>query len=203
MILKEAVNDSRAEDICRYMATASGGVCSIARCPTKGEDLRKAVVPRSISETIGIGKHVRQAKKSGKHVVSALVEATDGLMLFEGHIKSFEREEQGSFMWGKIVVDGTGSFQQHKLEIWYKNEFLVSWKDGDPFVTCPDSICVVDAATAEGLSNWGDDFRVGRKVVVFGRKAHSIWRTKRGLELFSPKHFGFDVKHIPIEKIVI
>jgi DUF917 family protein len=38
--------------------------------------------------------------------------------------------------------------------------------------------------------------------VVFGRRAYKIWRTKRGIELFSPRHFGFDIGYRPIEDIV-
>jgi len=33
-------------------------------------------------------------------------------------------------------------------------------------------------------------------------KAAKPWRTKRGLRIFSPKHFGFDIKYRPIEDIV-
>ena len=104
-------------------------------------------------------------------------------------------------MWGNIEIKGTGDSERHELKVWYKNEFLISWENGRPFVTCPDTICVVDADSAEGLSNWGNDFRERRNVVVFGRKAHDLWRTEKGLELFSPKHFGFNIEYVRIEEI--
>jgi hypothetical protein len=79
---------------------------------------------------------------------------------------------------------------------------MITWLNERPYVTCPDTICVVDAKTGEGLSVWGQEFGKNREVVVFGRRAYKIWRTKRGIELFSPKHFGFDIGYRPIEDIV-
>jgi DUF917 family protein len=199
IILKEAVDDFRAEEICRTIAVLSGGQCGVARCPAKGKDIRNAVVPNSISEAIKIGRYAREAVNP----VEALIEISGGFRFFEGKVSSFERSEEGAFMRGTIEVEGTENFEGHKLKIWYKNEFLISWKDEVPFVSCPDTICVVDSISAEGLSCWNDDFRKGRNVVVFGRKAHSLWRTKRGLEIFSPKHFGFGIEYEPIENIVV
>jgi len=201
MILKKAVDDARAEDICRYVAVASGGMCGVARCPTKGRDIREAIVPNSISDAIKVGKSVREAGGSGRDPVEALLKALNGFKLFHGKVKSFERREEGAFIWGNIEFTGIEDYQRHELKIWFKNEFLISWKDGKPFVTCPDTICVVDADSAEGLSCWGKDFKKDREVVVIGRNAHEIWRTEKGLKLFSPKHFGFNIEYTPVERI--
>lgn len=201
MILKEAIDDSRAEDICRYMAMVSGGICSVARCPTKGKDLREAVVPRSISEAIGIGKHIREAAEKGESPTEALIKASNGYELFHGKVKRFERKEEGAFVRGNIKITGIENYKQHELNIWFKNEFLISWKDETPFVTCPDSLYVVDAYSGEGLSCWGEDFQKKREVMVIGRKAHELWRTEKGLQLFSPRHFGFKIEYTPIERI--
>ena len=202
IILKEAVDDARAEDLCRYMAVASGGMCGVARCPAKGREIRDAVVPGSISEAIKIGKSVREAREGGENPVEALIKASNGFKLFHGKVKFFDRKEEEAFMWGNIKIAGIEDYGQHELEVWFKNEFLISWKDKKRFITCPDTICVVDVDSGEGLSNWGEDFKKGREVVVIGRKAHELWRTKKGLELFSPKHFGFNIEYTPIERIV-
>jgi len=202
MILKRAVDDYRVEDICRYMAIVSGGLCGVARCPVEGRDIRNSIVPNSVSEVIDIGKKVREARESGDSPVEVLIEALNGFKLFYGKVKSFERKEEGGFMWGNIKISGAEDYKQHELKIWFKNEFLISWKDGKPFVTCPDTICVVDANSSEGLSNWGGDFKKDREVVVIGRKAHELWRTEKGLELFSPRHFRFNIEYTPIESIV-
>lgn len=84
-----------------------------------------------------------------------------------------------------------------------KNENLVSWLDDKPYVTCPDLICIVDSQTSEGISNSraAESYK-GNNVVVLGIKAIDQWRSPKGIEVFGPKHFGFDIMYKPIEEIV-
>ena len=80
---------------------------------------------------------------------------------------------------------------------------LVSWLDGKPFVSCPDLICIADSETSEGLSNFVDSgAHNGRNVTVFGIAAHERWRTRKGVEIFGPRHFGFDLEYVPLEKLL-
>jgi DUF917 family protein len=201
IIVKNTVDDARAEEICRHIAVASGGTCAVARCPTKGRDIRNAVVQNSISATIKIGRSIRQARECGADPVKALIETSDAYLLFLGKVRSYERREEGGHMWGIIDIAGTEDFKKEKLRIWYKNEYLITWLNEKPYATCPDTICVVDSRIGEGLSAWGQEFTKNREVAVLGRKAHKIWRTEKGIELFSPKHFGFDIKYRPIESL--
>lgn len=202
IILKYAVDDARAEDICRYVAVASGGTCGVARCPMKGKDIKNAVVPNSISATIGIGRSIREARERQEDPVQAFIQASDGYLLFRGKVDSFERKGDGGFMWGTVSIIGTEDFNGEELRIWFKNEYLITWRNWKPYVTCPDSVCVVDAKTSEGISAWGREFRKKREVVIVGKKAYKIWRTRRGIELFSPRHFGFDIEYKPIEDLM-
>ncbi|RLI33837.1 DUF917 domain-containing protein, partial [Candidatus Bathyarchaeota archaeon] len=99
-------------------------------------------------------------------------------------------------------IRGSGDYSGHVMEVWFKNENLVSWLDGEPYVTCPDLITLLDPATADALSNWGEDLRKGREVAVIGIKAPDLWRTPRGLEILTPRYFGFDIEYRPIEEIM-
>jgi len=200
MILKHAISDQRAEDICRYMAVVSGGLCGVARCPTKGEKIREAVVPNSITNCIGIGRSIREAREARKDPVEAFITSSKGIRIFEGRISRWDREKREAFMWGTMSLEGMKEYTDQRLKIWYKNEFLIAWKNGDPVVTCPDSLCVLDAETGRGMSNWPEDLNafIGRRVVAVGVHAARIWMTKRGLDIFSPRHLGFDIDYTPI-----
>ena len=82
--------------------------------------------------------------------------------------------------------------QKNNFKIWFKNEYLVTWLNEEPYVTSPDIICLVDSKTGDGLTPWSDDFSKNRAVAVIGAKNAPIWYTKKGLEIFGPRHFGFD-----------
>jgi DUF917 family protein len=105
-------------------------------------------------------------------------------------------------MWGNIEIGGNDDFAGHKLRVWFKNEHLMSWFDGSPYVTCPDAICILDAGTGEGLSNWGSDLSKGRRVVAIGIRADPLFRTKKGLDVFAPRAFGHDIDYVPIERVL-
>jgi uncharacterized protein len=200
LYLDHVASDARAEDILRAVAAASGGLAGVCRCPMGGDVLRRSTVLNSVSKCVGIGRTLRQASPGDG--VERVVEELDGKVLFEGKVSGFGREERGAFMWGETALEGSGSYSGHGFKIWFKNEHLMSWKDGQPFVTCPDTILTLDAASGRGLSNWGSDFAKGRKVVVVGLRANRFFESERGIELFGPRAFGFDIEHMPIGELL-
>jgi len=203
MIIKKVFDYSRAEDFCRAIAVISGGSSLIVSAPIRGKVLPDSIVLNTISKSIKLGRAIREARDKGKDPIEAALQALDdAFLLFRGKVTHFEREERGGFMWGEHRYEGTDEFKGRKFRIWYKNEHLISWLDDQPYVTCPDLLCVLDAKTGQGLSNWGEDFYEGREVAIIGVKADRLWRTERGLSILNPKHFGFDIEYKPIETLV-
>lgn len=202
MLVTRVLNDRRAEDIDRFMAVASGGGVTVVDHPVPGRELRGAIIPNTVSQSIRVGRSLREARDRGIDPVKTLVESSGGYLLFKGEIVGTERSERDGFIWGEIKLRGFEEYDGREYRIWFKNENLISWLDGEPHVTCPDLISVVDAGTGEALSNWGGDLAAGRYVAVLGIKAPEIWRTSRGLEILSPRYFGFHIDYRPIEAVV-
>jgi len=201
VILKDSVDDYRAEDITRHVAVASGGSVTVARCPASMKEYRKGVVPGQVSRCMNIGRAIREAKEKGKDVEAEFVKASEAIQVFQGKVTSFSMEGKGGFNWGDWLIEGSGKYSGHELRIWYKNENLVSWLDDEPYILCPDLVTVIDVDGFEGTSNFVQDkTHEGKNVIVYGIKAHENWKKPEGLEIFTPKHFGFDLKYVPFEK---
>lgn len=201
IILKNAVDDYRAEDIVRSVAVASGGGVTVARCPGTVKEYKNAIVHNQISLCIKIGKVIREAKTAKTSPEYAYEKASGAVKLFEGKVKSFTMEGKGGFNWGDWYIDGEGTYKNHKMRIWFKNEYLIAWIDDKPKIMCPDLICVIEKSSFEGLSNFVEDKTHNNKVVsVYGIKAVDQWRTPKGIEIFGPKHFGFDLGFKPMEQ---
>lgn len=197
LVLKTAVDERRVEQLSRYVARASGGVCAVARCPIKIKHLKGKVIEGSMGLALAAGRAICGEEKP----VEALIEVLQGQRLFDGEISSFSRREEGGFMWGEIELVGFGEYKGETYKIWFKNENLVGWRNGKVNVTCPDLIALVDAHSGVGIYNWDDsDFFEGHRCTVIGRKADPIWLTPRGLELFGPRHFGFDFDYQPFSR---
>lgn len=205
MILKKAIDDYRGEDIARYMAVISGGMVSVARAPSTAANYKKGVVRNSISRSIRLGSLVRNSREKELNPVESILKSeSDCVRLFRGKVASWTRKEEGGFMWGDISLKGLGDFRGRRLDIWYKNEYLITWIGRKPYATCPDSICMIDATSGEGLSAWVPNLKsqIGREVEILGFRADKLWRTDKGISLFGPRHFGYDIDYAPVEKAV-
>lgn len=210
--IKESQTNERTEQVGRAVAVECGGWCVMVTCSTRGADVRNAYVPGTIEKAWRIGKAIRHAREEGKDPFPVCLAEAEGIKLFDGQVTSYDRNERGGFMYGEILLEGSGQDKGKVCRIYQKTEYNIAWVDKEVVATSPDSICVVDRHTAEGLTSFPDvdvgpyrrvrdvDFRPGRDVIVFGTPAHPIWRTKRGVELFGPKHFGFDLPYVPLNR---
>lgn len=188
-----------AEKIARAMAVIGNGTIAV-RCPVKGNVLKKSIIPGSVTKAIRIGKAFREAESSGKNPIQAVILASGGKEFFHGKVHQFEWEDRDGFLWGTITIQGEGGYKGHELKVWLKNENLLSWLDGNPYVLTPDLICIIDAQTGMAITN--SKMKEGMRVVVFGIPAHPFWRTKEALDLVSPKHFDFDIPYRPMEEVI-
>ena len=99
---------------------------------------------------------------------------------------------------GTRILKGTGDYEGHTLKIWYQNENIVAWLDDEPWIMAPDLICLFNEDEAlPQLNPYGEP---GTRQSVIVLPAPADWTTERGLELFSPRFFGFDMDYVPFFK---
>lgn len=196
----KVLSHQRWEDICRAIATRSGGGCSPAISLT-GKTVKEGTAHNTFTLATDVGKAILKARENGDDPVAAVIESSDGYKIFEGKVGGTTNERKGSFVYGNAWIEGTGDYEGKTFRLWYKNENQISWIDEKPYITCPDPFTVLDKETAFGLSNFRTEWWTpGREVSVTAMKACPFWRTERGLKIYNPKHFGFDIEYVPIEE---
>ncbi len=195
----KVLNFQRLEDITRYLAVSSGGsVGGVYRI--SGRDLKRSIANATVSKTIKLGHSILDGRKTGDPIQRILDSDSDAVLLFKGKVSLFARKLENAFHLGEIRLEGSEEYHGHDLRIWFKNENHISWFDGKPYVTSPDLISVVDAESGTGLSNAIErEWQYGRRVAVIGISANEAWMTERGLKLFSPHHFDFEIDHKPLK----
>lgn len=196
-ILPKVVNDLRAEALVRAMAVVSKNRIGVADHPAQAKVLRDAVIRGAISYAWQIGKAYREARERGESAPARVAETGGGVMLFQGRVSRFQYDTIEGFTVGDVDIEGEGEYASSRYHIWFKNEHIIAWRNGEVDVTVPDLICVFDDETNEPVLN--PYFQNGMQVSVIGLPAPAQWRTPRGLELFGPKHFGFDIEYQPLE----
>lgn len=200
LIGTKVLSHQRWEDISRAIATFSGGGCSPAMVMT-GKIVKEGTALNTFTLAIDVGKAVIKARETGGDPVEAVVKSSGGYKIFEGKIGAYTNERKWAFIYGHAWIEGTGDYKGKTYKQYYKNENQISWIDEEPYITCPDPFTVLDRETGLGLSNFRTDWWTrGREVAVTAMKACDHWRTPKGLRIYNPKHFGFDIKYVPIEE---
>ena len=202
VFLDKVVDGYRQEDLGRAIAVSSGGLVSAATAMA-GKDLKRGVISGSLSEAILFGRTVREAREQGRDPIAALVAAAKGHKLFQGVVTASDDRGERGFSWSNVEIRGTNEFTGHTYKVYVKNENIVAWLDGVPDAMSPDCIANLDPKTGDTINppTLGA-YVVGQEVVLVGwPNAPAQWRTPKGIEVFGPRHFGFDFDYVPIEEL--
>lgn len=196
LLVKSVVDDRRSEALVRALAIASRNVVWVADHALPAGRLRTATVPGTVSLAHRVGQALREAREGGEDLGGAVAAAAGGRVLFGGVVAAASWRDEDGFTFGEIDIKGSGADEGSLYRIWFKNENLMAWRDGEVDVTTPDLICVLDVAQARPLTN--PLAETGMALQVVGAPAPAVWRTAKGLAVFGPRSFGFDVDYRPL-----
>jgi len=200
VFIDDCCNATMCERIGKSLATASYGISGQAGFLCRANQMKRTIVGGTLSRCLEIGRVIRLAKEAGKDPIKEIVREVSAWVLFEGRVSGKKWEDREGYTWGEHEFSGTGAYENHAFRIWFKNENHMSWLDNEPFVTSPDMLTVVDKGSGEPLTNMA--IANGQDVVVLGIRSPEIYRTDRGIAVFGPRHFGFEVDYRPIEDVV-
>lgn len=199
VLVKEYSDINDYEAIARYLSVLDGKAAAVVDTPLTIEQAKKAIVKDTLSLCYELGRNVREAREKGENPVEAIVKTLNGWKIFEGVVEKYTWRDEGGFLVGETLVKGTGKWGGHSFKTWIKNEHIMAWLDGKPIVMPPDLIMFV-LDNGEPITN--TDLKEGVKVNIVAAKAPDMWRTPKGLELFGPRHFGFDYDYVPVEELI-
>lgn len=197
VIIPHVVNDLRAEALVRALAVASKNRIGVADHPAQASTLRNAVIKGAITYAWKLGTAARLARNARQPVAPLIAELGGGRVLFQGVVSRSGYQTVEGFTVGDVYIQGLGVYRSSEYHIWFKNEHMIAWRDGDVDVTVPDLIIVFDDVSGEPVIN--PYFKDGQPVTVIGLPSAPEWRTHRGLHEFGPRHFGYDFEFKAVE----
>ncbi len=204
LIVKQVSSTAVAETLGKMISVVTKGpdihaVCGFAAFLNRAGEVKDLLVPNSLTQTLFVGRAIREARERGQDPVQAAAEAVGGWLLFKGEVSGKEWESREGYMYGTTTIRGCGQFAGQTFKIWFKNENHVTWKDDRVFVTSPDLIMVAALESGEPIIN--TYLQAGDRVAVLG-KAGEAYRTELGLRALGPRHFGFELEYVPLEQLV-
>lgn len=190
-----AANTETLEKIGRQVAVAMGSTAAFGFFPMTTLEAEKCSFSKSISKAMAIGKACREAKVSGNDPVKALLTACKGVHIGSGKIVDIDRVISRGFLYGVVMIQN----KHEKIELEFRNEFLVAKRDGKIVATTPDILMLLEQETGAPIDS--QQLQYGLKVHLIGLPAPALWTTPAGLALVGPRHFGYETDYHPISNL--
>jgi hypothetical protein len=191
VIVSRAASWKWMERLSRRACVEVGSIAATCKAPRTGHEVKTCAILHTVSKAIHLGQTVEAARRDHGDPVQAVIEAEGGQRLFQGKIRDVERRTTEGFLRGAAAIDGLEVDKGHEFRLAFQNEFAVGWLDGEPVVTTPDLICVVDSVSGEAIGT--ETLRYGQRVAVIALPAAPILLTPKGLEHVGPRAFGYDL----------
>ncbi len=204
VIVKSSDSLTLPDDVGRFLVSTHPGFMANAHYPMNGVDLKRTVIPHTISESIEWGHFLASLEGSAEAKLSAICERFSAMPLIYGRVESMTGENRGGFYHARTQIGGLGAFEGHAVEIRIKNEFMLARRDGQVVTVFPDLIMMLDPKTNEGVLT--PDIDEGREVIAFVRPCHdrlrAAMRSDIGAAAFSSKRYDEDVPYTPVEQLL-
>ena len=190
VVMDRIVDAQTLERYARVVTIQMGGSAGYCFPPMTGAEVKRTVIPGTLSLAIRLGDVILDARERHEDPVAAAAEATGGRTMFAGKIVDVNRRLEGGFSRGTAVIEGTGAYEGERLSIEIQNENLIArTSSGEVLAVVPDLICIVDAETAEPITT--EVLRYGLRIAVIGIPAPAALKTARGLAVVGPQAFGY------------
>jgi DUF917 family protein len=184
----------------KMLSVATFGLVGGAGMLMRGKEMKEVAIHNTLSECMLVGQTIRKAVESKKDPAEAVAKAANGWVLFSGKVVKKQWEDKEGYLWGTNTIEGYDKFKGHTFKVFYKNENHITWLDDKPYVTSPDIVEVIRKDTGEPITN--TNIKEGDVVSVLGLRGRKAFETPKGLQVLGPRNFGFDLEHVPIEKVV-
>jgi hypothetical protein len=181
-ILKNGRDTKKIEEQVRSIANKSKYKDALVMDhPIDASNARKLLTLGTVSRSIKTGEFIKENRDP-----KSLVKYLGGKLLIEGRVSEVSLKDKGGFLEGYYDITGGDD----EARVYVKNENLICSLNGRIIITPPDLIISIDEMTCMGIHN--SRIRKHQEATLIGHRASDLWRTRKGVELFSPRRLGFD-----------
>lgn len=186
----DATNVQMEERLGKLIAGASYSLAGQAGLLMPYKQVKTYIETGTLKKAFALGRALRQAKENDENIIDSIMRTIDAELVIKGKVAEITAEEKDNYFFGVHKIQEMEEPGSNNVEIWFKNEYLQLWLNGQPHIKSPDFICVVNENT--GLPVINSEVKIGDSLLVFAVKAPPSLLTQNALKFLSPKYFGFD-----------
>lgn len=195
-VMRAARSCGMAERVGKMLAMAAFGNTALAGFVLSGRDTRRVLVRDTLSESLQVGRAIREALENGRDPVDAGARATRGKVRFVGELARTDAGVVDGYYQGYHRFVGHGEWQGQEARVWFRNENHVMWVGDLVVATSPDLIMQMDPSCGEPVPN--HSLELGRSVALLVAPARKVHRSPEAIERLGPRHYGFDIDYRPV-----
>jgi len=198
VVVRHGVENTYADQLGRWVVTRGGGMGANSHYPMSGAQLKRSVIPHTISKAVALGEALQAARQSGADPVQTVTRELGGRHIRTGVITAMEEGEWEGFYFTSLKVD-------QDIDLIIKNEAMALFVGGRPVTIFPDLICLLDPQTGTGLMT--AHLKMGQALSILVTACHPRLREAQedpaGRFAFSPSRFGQpDLVYRPLEELL-
>lgn len=188
----------------RSFAMAAGGMITTAEHAMTGAQLKRSVIPGTLSFSVELGRTLRENRGQADGLLGPLQRIFEPSiygqcrLIFQGKVVDKVTRIIGGYDIGEAIIDSFLAADK-TLKISIKNEYLLATLGGKTVASVPDLIVIVDYETGTPIN--AERLRYGHRVAVFAVGCPQFYRTSAALKVVAPRCFGFDLDYVPLEDL--
>lgn len=188
----------------RSFAMAAGGMITTAEHAMSGAELKRSVIPGTLSFSVQLGKTLRENRGQAEGLLKPLQDTFEASiygqcrLIFQGKVVDKATRIVGGYDIGEATIEAFNG-QGEPLKVSIKNEYLLAMQDQRVVASVPDLIVIVDFETGTPIN--AERLRYGHRVAVFAVGCPDFYRTEAALKVVAPRCFGFDLDYVPLEQL--
>jgi DUF917 family protein len=199
-----------SEKFARPITEQMGGSAAMCDYPMRGRELKRSALSATLTQAMKIGEGIRIANDSNGNATQAVLDIVGGHRLISGKIVDIQRETDGGFATGGVVIERLAQFESTGVDsvfVQFQNELLLAHKgrsradmtQDNLLASTPDLISILDHETGNPITT--EQLRYGQRIDLIAYPCDPKWRTEKGIQVAGPDYFGYTVKYQPIEHL--
>ncbi|MGW6456911.1 DUF917 domain-containing protein [Streptomyces sp. NPDC055078] len=193
-VLFESVDNAMGEKLVRACVAEMGMVAVMSAYSVTAGQCVEHGANGSLTYCLEIGRRIRAIQEGRPGAYEEFLRFCDAEILFTGKVADIERRTTGGWARGTVTLQHLES-DDRVMRVEIQNENLVAFEDGEPKVTVPDLITLIDIETGVPLTT--EALAYGQRLHLIAMPALDRWRTPEGLALAGPRAFGYDIDYVP------
>ena len=191
----ETTTNQIAETLARTAVIQLGMANAISCYPMTAGAVAEHAIQGSMTYCMEVGQLLQAAKDGEDGAWARFLSETGSHEFFTGKVADLDRRTTDGFAKSTVILeDMNGSNSTMRVEV--QNENLIAFLDGEPVLTTPNLVCLIDSETYDPVTT--EALAYGNRVIVIGMPCAPEWHQEGMLDLVGPAAFGYEIDYMEL-----